>query len=177
MKLTTDPKTTNILALAIEADHEKIDDIIKELAGQNSGFEVIPLNKLDTQAAILVLEKFYGKASKDAATAKGPIFYADSNSKKIMVKGTVQEVEQVRNLLTTVEASSPETENLIDGLLLLPQKGKAADRMLEQIELFMQAKKSKSRFRVILPADDVKTESEGSPAPKVQKDGQRTTGR
>ncbi len=177
MKLSMDPKTNNILALATKEDHEKIDAIIAELAGQHSDFEVIQLTKLDTQAAILTLEKFFGKQSKDAATAKGPIFYGDAASKRIMVKGTKEEVTQIRTLLNTVEASSPDSESLIDGLLLLPFKGKAADRMLDQIQLLMDARKSKSRFRMILPPGEpkinkgVKASEEPAPAPKNLKDG------
>ena len=177
MKLSIDPKTNNILAFATKEDHEKIEAIIAELAGQNSDFEVIQLTKLDTQAAILTLEKFFGKQSKDAATAKGPIFYGDAASKRIMVKGTKEEVAQIRTLLTTVEASSPEAESLMDGLILLPFKGKSADRMLEQIQLLMDARKSKSRFRMVLPPGESKINNgekaadEPVPAPKNPTDG------
>ena len=177
MKLSIDPKTNNILALATKEDHEKMDAIIAELAGQHSDFEVIQLTKLDTQAAILTLEKFFGKQSKDAATAKGPIFYGDAASKRIMVKGTKEEVTQIRTLLNTVEASSPDSESLIDGLLLLPFKGKAADRMLDQIQLLMDARKSKSRFRMVLPPGEPKNNNGGkateepAPAPKNPKGG------
>jgi hypothetical protein len=143
MKLSLDPKTNNILALATEEDHRRIDDIIAELAGQSSDFEVIQLTRMDTQAAILTLEKFFGKQSKDAATAKGPIFYGDAAARRIMVKGTKQETEQIRTMLSTVEESSPESESPLDGILLVPLKGKSADRMLDQIEMLMQATKSK----------------------------------
>jgi len=160
MKLSIDPKTNNILGLATKSDHDTIEKIIAELAGQSSDFEVIQLTKLDTQAAILTLEKFFGKQSKDAATAKGPIFYGDSASRRIMVKGTKQEVEQIRSLLKTVEFSSPETESPLDGMLLMPFKGKSADRMLEQIEMLMQARGSKSRFRVVVPSGDLKSKNE-----------------
>ncbi len=175
MKLSRDPKTNNILAEATKADHEKIDNIIKELAGQNSDFEVIQLTRLDTQAAILTLEKFYGKqkAATDATAIKGPIFYGDAASKRIMVKGTKEEVDQIKKLLTTVEASSPEVESLLDGVLLLPYRGKGAERMLDSIELLMDAKKSKSKFRLILPASKKKEDIQNieDPAQKVQKDG------
>jgi len=159
MKLSMDPKTNNIIADAIKSDHDKIDKIIAELAGQNSDFESIPLVKLDTQTAMLTLEKFFGKQTKDATTVKGPIFYPDTASKSILVKGTEQEVEQIRKLLTTVEASSPAAESMIDGLLMVPIKGRAADRILEQIELLMEAKKSKSRFRIVLPPDEPKNKN------------------
>ncbi len=160
MKLSLDPKTSNILALATEEDHKRIDDVIAELAGQSSDFEVIQLTRLDTQAAILTLEKFFGKQSKDATTAKGPIFYGDAAARRIMVKGTKQETEQIRTMLSTVEETSPEAESPLDGILLVPLKGKSADRMLDQIEMLMQATKSKTKFRMVLPAGEAKkTES------------------
>jgi type II secretory pathway component GspD/PulD (secretin) len=158
MKLSLDPKTSNILALATEDDHKRIDDIIAELAGQSSDFEVIQLSRLDTQAAILTLEKFFGKQSKDATSAKGPIFYGDAAARRIMVKGTKQETEQIRTMLSTVEESSPEAESPLDGILLVPLKGKSADRMLDQIEMLMQATKSKTKFRMVLPGETKKTE-------------------
>lgn len=163
MKLSLDPKTSNILALATEEDHKRIDDIIAELAGQSSDFEVIQLSRLDTQAAILTLEKFFGKQSKDATTAKGPIFYGDAAARRIMVKGTKQETEQIRTMLSTVEESSPEAESPLDGILLVPLKGKSADRMLDQIEMLMQATKSKTKFRMVLPAGEAK-KTEGNSA-------------
>ena len=177
MKLSIDPKTNNILALATKSDHEMMEKIIGELAGQSSGFEVIQLTKLDTQAAILTLEKFFGKQSKDAATAKGPIFYGDSASSRIMVKGTKSEVEQIQTLLRTVESSSPEMESPLEGMLLMPLKGKSADRMLEQIKLLMQARGSKSRFRVVVPSGEPKAKVEGrtqeEPAPAAKKEDKR----
>ena len=174
MKLSMDPKTNNIIADAIRPDHEKIDKIIAELAGQNSDFQSIPLVKLDTQTAMLTLEKFFGKQSKDATTVKGPIFYPDTASKSILVKGTELEVEQIRKLLTTVEASSPAAESMIDGLLMVPIKGRAADRVLEQIQLLMEAKKSNSRFRIVLPPGEPKNKNNLQPKDTRSTSHQRT---
>jgi type II secretory pathway component GspD/PulD (secretin) len=153
MRLAMDPKTNNILASATKTDHDTIDKILTELAGQSSGFEVIALNKLDTQAAILTLEKFFGKQSKDKdpTTSKGPIFYGDSASRRIMVKGTEQEVAQVRSLLTKVQDSGPAKESISDGMILMPYTGKTADRMLNQIDVLMQATKRKSRIKEVWP--------------------------
>jgi type II secretory pathway component GspD/PulD (secretin) len=162
IKLALDAKTNNILAQATKADHEIIDNLISELAGQTSEFEVIPLGKLDTQAAILTLEKFFGKQSKDKdpTTTKGPVFYGDSASRRIMVKGTRQEVEQVRSLLSKVEETGPKISGLSDGMLLMPYTGKSADRMLNQIEILMEASKRKFKIREVKPKGDSSSQSE-----------------
>lgn len=168
MRLAIDPKTNNILASATKTDHEAIDKILAELAGQSSDFEVISLGKLDTQAAILTLEKFFGKQSKDKdpTTSKGPIFYGDSASRRIMVKGTEQEVAQVRTLLDKVQESNPVSNGIMDGMILMPYTGKSADRMLNQIEALMEATKRKSRFKEVWSKDAKKpTAPQTKPAP------------
>jgi type II secretory pathway component GspD/PulD (secretin) len=173
IRLTLDPKTNNIVAMATKADHAKIKETIGRLAGQSSDFEVIPLGKLDTQAAILTLEKFFGKQPKDGTAAKGPLFYGDSASRRIMVKGTEQEVEQVRALLSKVEESSPVSEAFGDGMIVMPYKGKSADRLLEQIEIMRNATKRKNPIRVVIPgsskkpAVDEKSEPEAKKSPKA----------
>ncbi|MEQ1829345.1 MAG: secretin N-terminal domain-containing protein, partial [Pirellula sp.] len=158
IRLTTDPKTGNIVAMATKADHEKIKKTISVLAGQASDFTVIPLRNLEVQAAILTLEKIFGKQPKDATTAKTPIFFGDVASRSIMVKGTKQEIEQVRQLLTTVEESNPSTKGINDGMIMVPLKGKAADRLIEQIELLRGASKRKNPIRIVLPESSKKSE-------------------
>ena len=151
INLALDPKSSNIIARATPSDHKIIDEIIETLAGQTSDFEVIELDKMDTQAAILTLEKFFGKSSskdKDAA-AKGPIFYGDSISRRIMVQGSPQEVTQVRELLRKVESTGPTLEGLSKKARFLPYSGKSADKFLNQIDTLWDATKQKGRIRRI----------------------------
>ncbi len=157
MNLALDPKSNNIIARATPTDHNIIDEIISSLAGESSDFQVIELNNLDTQAAILTLEKFFGKQStkdsKDATAAKGPIFYGDTLTRRIMIKGTKQEVEQVRELLTKVQDTGPSFEGLRNNARFLPYSGKSADRILDQIDLLWEATKQKGRIRQIQPKE------------------------
>lgn len=169
IRMTMDPKTSNIIALASKADHAKIENTISVLAGQASDFTVIPLRSMEVAAALLALEKVFGKPAKDATTAKGPIFFGDTASKSIMVKGTKQEIDQVRQLLTTVEASNPMTKGIDDGMIMLPLKGKAADRWLEQIELLRSATKRKNPIRVVIPESAKKPSEQEAKKPTDSK--------
>ena len=179
INLALDPKSSNIIARATPSDHKIIDEIIETLAGQTSDFEVIELDKMDTQAAILTLEKFFGKSSsKDKdSSAKGPIFYGDTISRRIMVQGTPQEVEQVRELLRKVETTGPTLEGLSKKARFLPYSGKSADKFLNQIDTLWDATKQKGRIRRIeskgasLEPKDTPT----SPSKELQKpsDGQK----
>ena len=182
INLALDPKSSNIIARATPSDHKIIDEIIETLAGQTSDFEVIELDKMDTQAAILTLEKFFGKSSskdKDAA-AKGPIFYGDSISRRIMVQGSPQEVAQVRELLRKVESTGPTLEGLSKKARFLPYSGKSADKFLNQIDTLWDATKQKGRIRRIeskgnsvtpsLKEEDKQPDAEKSSEPKASSD-------
>ncbi|XZE44466.1 secretin N-terminal domain-containing protein [Pirellulaceae bacterium SH467] len=155
INMALDPKTNNIIVRATKTDHDFIEKLINELAGQSSEFEIIPLGNIDTNAAVLTLEKFYGKSTstgKDPAAIKGPIFYGDPAGRRLLVKGTKQEVDQIRMLISKVEESGPKIEGLGDGVRVIPLRGKAADRLLEQLELLRKA--SRSRIKISLPKDD-----------------------
>jgi type II secretory pathway component GspD/PulD (secretin) len=176
INLALDPKSNNIIARATPTDHRIIDEIIDTLAGETSDFQVIQLDNIDTQAAILTLEKFFGKQSskdaKDASAGKGPIFYGDTLTRRIMVKGTKQEVEQVRELLDKVQSTGPTLEGLRNNARFLPYSGKSADKVLNQIDILWEATKKKGRIRKIEPKDresdepkaDAKSSASMSPA-------------
>jgi len=156
INMALDPKSNNIIARATPTDHKIIDEIIATLAGELSEFQVIELDKIDTQAAILTLEKFFGKQSsreKDAAAGSGPIFYGDTITRRIMVRGTKQEVEQVRSLLNKVQESGPTLDGLRNNARFLPYSGKSADRILDQIDLLWEATNHKGRIRKIEPRE------------------------
>lgn len=164
INMALDPKTNNIIVRATKTDHDFIEKLINELAGQSSEFEIIPLGNIDTNAAVLTLEKFYGKSTstgKDPAAIKGPIFYGDPAGRRLLVKGTKQEVEQIRMLISKVEESGPKIEGLGDGVRVIPLRGKAADRLLEQLELLRKA--SRSRIKISLPKDEP-----AKPTPKAE---------
>ncbi len=152
--LGLDPKTSSIIAQAVPSDQKKIEEIIEVLSGDSNVFEIIQLEKLDTQAALLTLEKFYGKQSskeKDPSNAKGPIFYGDTSTRRIMVRGSKSEVAQVRELLSKVEKSGPATSSIDGNVLVLPYSGKSAERMLDHIDMLWEATKHKEQIRRILP--------------------------
>jgi type II secretory pathway component GspD/PulD (secretin) len=148
INMALDPKSNNIIMLATEESHKKVDEIISKLAGQSSDFEVITLDGIDPQAAVTTLEKFYGKPAKDAdpTKAKGPVFFADGPSRRLMVRGTQQEVDQIKTLLTKISDNGPMSET-DDGTKFIPLRGKAAQRLLEQIDIINRASKKNIKIK------------------------------
>ncbi len=155
VRMALEPKTNSIVASGTQADHKLIIDTLAELAGQNSSFNIIQLNRIDTQSAILTLEKFFGKTSgKEGDATGGPIFFGDLASRTIMVKGSPQEVEQVKDLISKLEETGPQADLLGKSVRVLPMTGKNADRALEQIQYLWEAKKKKNRIQIRLPASE-----------------------
>ncbi len=153
INMELDSRTNNIIVRAVPSDHEIIKETIKELAGQSSDFDIIPLGNIDTNAVVLTLEKFYGKSptttsSRDTTAPKGPIFYGDAAGRRLLVKGTKQEVEQIRMLITKIEDGS-QVEGLDDGIRTIPVRGRSAERLLETLEILNRA--SRSRIKISLP--------------------------
>jgi type II secretory pathway component GspD/PulD (secretin) len=169
LNMALDPRSNNIIALANSEIHEEMDLIIRELAGQNSDFEVISLDALDPQAAVTTLEKFYGKPAKDAdpTKVKGPVFFADVASRRLMVRGTQQEVEQIKTLLTKITESGPMAET-DDGTKFIPLRGKAAQRLLEQIDIMNRA--SKKNIKIKYPKEYESSKPGFAPVQPVRKD-------
>jgi type II secretory pathway component GspD/PulD (secretin) len=170
-RMTLEPKTNSIVASASEADHKLIDDTLKTLAGESSSFTVFPLKRLDTQTALTTLEKMFGKSggttgtSSAAASAPvGPIFLGDSLARTIMVKGSPQELAQVREVLAKLEESGPDVDTFGSNMRVLPMTGKSADRMLDQIQFLWDAQKKKNRIKVRVPGEEKSNNSFGEKA-------------
>ncbi len=170
-RMTLEPKTNSIVASASEADHKLIDETLKTLAGESSSFTVFPLKRLDTQTALTTLEKVFGKSGGTTGTssaaslsAAGPIFLGDSLARTIMVKGSPQELAQVREVLAKLEEVGPDVDTFGSNMRVLPMTGKSADRMLDQIQFLWDAQKKKNRIKIRVPGEENSSNSFGEKA-------------
>lgn len=172
VRLSLEPKTNSIIALGNETDHKLIEDTLAKLAGESSSFTIIPLKRIDVQAAITTLEKFFGKPSTTASTTAsaptGLIFFGDSMTRTLMVKGSPQELIQVRELLSKLEETSPDRDLLGETVRVLPMTGKSADRVLEQIQYLWDIKKYKNRIRIKTPSEKATQEIGNQHSPDRQ---------
>ncbi|MFN9914606.1 MAG: hypothetical protein ACK53L_18605, partial [Pirellulaceae bacterium] len=91
-------------------------------------------------------------SSSAAAAPTSPIFLGDSIAKTLMVKGSPQELNQVRELITKLEETGPEVDVLGGTVRVLPMTGKSADRILDQIQYLWEARKKSNRIRIRTPA-------------------------
>ena len=98
VRLATDPRTKNIVAMARPSEHELIRKTLAELSGNGGeAFEVVQLRRLDPQLAVLTINKFFGRSETNPA--EGPTVDGDPATSRLWVKGTTEQVRQVRELI------------------------------------------------------------------------------
>ncbi len=151
VRMALDEKTNSVVAQATPSDHKIIEDTVKRLTGSQTQFRVIQLKRLDAQAALLTLEKFFGKKSSES-DSKGPTFSADTLARTVMVQGTEQQVQQVEDLLNKLEESGPSMGSLGDSVKVFQIPSRSQDRVLGQIEQLWQSTKRTNRIRIVSPS-------------------------
>jgi len=153
VRLTTDPKTGNLVALAKPSQHATIKATLDQLQRDGTQVEVIKLRRLDPQAAVLAINKLFG-GTDEAAAANGPKVDADPTSMQLMIRGNAAQVTQIKDLLTKMgETGDGALEDDVErsNVRILPLTGRTVDSALEQIEGVWPTM-HRNRIRVVRPS-------------------------
>lgn len=164
VRLEVDATSGKLVAWARPTEHRIIEETLKQLEGQDLQFEVIQLKKTDPQLAVAAINKFFNlgsttSTSKDAAktSPQGPIVDGDPVTMQLWVRGTVLQIEQVKDLIEKLDGA--ETEQVSgEKIRTIPLSGAAAKSALETIEQFW-TRKNKIRFvtpSALTPSADIK---------------------
>ena len=101
-----DETTGAILVQGNAADHKRVEEALAEASGQTSAdFDIIKVNQGDATEIALAIEGLLGRSSLDTET-KGPVILSNSLMNQILVKGTPQEVAQIRRMAKELDANS-----------------------------------------------------------------------
>ena len=90
VRLATDPKSGNLVALARPDDQATIRAVIDQLEADRRQVEVIRLRSIDPQLAMLSIEKLFGPtgADEDGTEAKNaPVVDADPVTRSLLIEG------------------------------------------------------------------------------------------
>ncbi len=140
VRLSIDAKTNSLIALAKPSDHKTIRATIDQMQAEVRRIEVITLQTVDPQLAVLSIKRLFGEPSDQNKTA--PAVEADSLTRQLIVHGTEAQIEQIRVLLGKMgEASfaggdAPIAANRIR---VLPITGQAAESALQNLRMIWPA--------------------------------------
>ena len=100
VRMTLDASTQSLVVLARPSEHKTIVEALQKLNGDAATLAVIPLRRMDPVAALQTINKYFGKTADNDV---GPKVDGDPVTKKLWVKGTAQEIEQVKQLIEMVQ--------------------------------------------------------------------------
>lgn len=138
VRLATDPKTGNLVVWAKPAQHAVIRDALNQMQRDASEVEVIVLRRVDPQLAVVAINKLFGGDEKGTGST-GPKVEADTTLRQLLVRGTPNQVSQVRSLLEkmgerdAIPGGSESGEK--SKVRMVPLTGRAAKNALDQLEL------------------------------------------
>ena len=130
VRLATDPKTGRLIALARPTEQATIRATIDQMRLDAQTVEVIQLDVIDPQLAALAIGKLFGREPD-----KGPSVDADVANRQLLVRGSADQIAQIRVLLRKMgEADSTESKCDSGKLRLLPVRDGEARQLFNRLK-------------------------------------------
>ncbi len=101
VRLAIDPRTSNLIALARPSQHATIRATLDQMQHERRTIEVIHLQTVDPQTAVLSINKLFSESGggEGGASPGGPQVDADPIRGQLFVHGTQGQIAQIRSLL------------------------------------------------------------------------------
>ncbi len=161
VRLSLDPKTNSLIALARLSEHATIQATLDQMQSEVRRIEVIYLRTVDPSLAAISIKKMFGEASKENASA--PTVEADTVARQLLVYGTDAQIEQIGVLLEKMGEKNIGDANFVDTstVRVLPLGSREAEAVLERLEMIWPTMRS-NRIQVVTPSAVIPTLRPGS---------------
>ena len=158
VKLTTDPQTGKLVALARPSQHNTIKATLAQMQREARVVEVIYLKIVDPQTAIAAIGRLFGG---EAGAAGAPKVEADPVTRQLLVRGSPAQIEQIRGLLVKMgeqpsDGAATTTER--SNVRMLPLGSRSARTALEQLEAVWQRP---NKIRIVNPSSNIRSNFPG----------------
>ena len=152
VRLTTDPKTGSLVALARPAEHATIRATLDQMQRDALRVEVLRLRIADPQTAAQSIQKLFG------TDAKAPSVQPDLATRQLLVRGSEAQLEQIRSILTQMgETDLTSGGNASGGnVRMIPITGPAARSALERLEEIWPTM-HQNQIRIVTPSAVIPT--------------------
>jgi type II secretory pathway component GspD/PulD (secretin) len=152
VRLAKDDAAKQLYLQARPSEHKMIEEMLNNLeSGEASSFEVIQLKNLDTQLAIAAIKKFFNLTDDADGEDGSPVIDGDILAQQVWIKGTGNQVEQIRTFLSNLEQNTRSSNPFPDTVSQIPLTGRAADRALEQASRMWEVLGGENRIRILKP--------------------------
>lgn len=147
LRLSMQPSTSSIVALADESVHQEIENTIQELQAPAMDFAVIDLHTLDPYFAVSLIGEMFGtkpesdgrswrdrdrSRSSDTTATSLPKVDADPGNRRLFVRGTSDQVAQIRQMVESLDSRRAGREEV----RVVPLRGQHRQQVLKAAERF-----------------------------------------
>jgi len=132
VRLAQEPKTGRLIVLATEDIHKRVEETIDTLEAEAAVFEVIQLERVEAYVAISLIREMLDIpyfADEEDEEQNHPRLDWDPPTRRIFVRGTRAQVDEVKKIVDRLEQPRESTKN--STLRLLPIQGARAQQLLE----------------------------------------------
>jgi type II secretory pathway component GspD/PulD (secretin) len=144
LRLSMQPNTSSIVALADDSVHQQIEDTIQEMQAPAMDFAVIDLQTLDPYFVVSLIGEMFGSQSatdtrswrdrsrSEETTATAPKVDADPGNRRLFVRGTTDQVAQIRQMVESLDSRRAGREEV----RVVPLRGQHRQQVLQAAERF-----------------------------------------
>lgn len=146
LRLSMQPNTSSIVALADDSVHQQIEDTIQELQAPAMDFAVIDLHTLDPYFVVSLIGEMFGvppaadtrswrdrdRSRSDETAASAPKVDADPGNRRLFVRGTTDQVAQIRQMVESLDSRRAGREEV----RVVPLRGQHRQQVLQAAERF-----------------------------------------
>lgn len=106
VRMQQDEQTGSIAVMGRQADHQVVDETLAMIMGNDGDqFAIVPLQAADPADVIFTLQSLW-RQTGELGEARGPVLLANSVQRHIIVRGTPQEVNQVKQMVAELDANA-----------------------------------------------------------------------
>ncbi|MEZ6094795.1 MAG: secretin N-terminal domain-containing protein [Pirellulaceae bacterium] len=154
IRLDQGAETGSVYAWARDEDHATIKAVIDEVEGAVSGLRMFSINYRSVTDAIESLQTIYQQSDDDTGTHKGPVFYADDDMGRLVVKGTPQELAFVEHFLSEWDQpASYGATGLRSNTRIIPADDYEVQQIMRNFDDYWPSTNRKNPLNLILPED------------------------
>lgn len=157
------PDGSSLIVRASPSDHERISALIDQLRGESAKIDVIPLKVLDASTTARLLKTiwgtqedsrtprlpFFGRGNQAAEETPAPTIEADTTSNRLIVRGTANQITEIRDVLTRMgERSLSDKSTGPERFRVMPVGDRDPKEVAETIERIWNRMETNNPVRV-----------------------------
>jgi type II secretory pathway component GspD/PulD (secretin) len=150
VRAVSDPATGNLIVMAKQEQHDELTGLLEKIQRDAVQFDVITMRKYDVESMILMLNTFYPPSTGEEGEEgknKGPLFIADLNTNKLVMRGTAAEIEAIKSLVEKVDPPY-DADYPRDRDRSIPLDGIDAESLLGEAKVVWESMRRENRINV-----------------------------